>query len=140
MNSWEDLLLPAVALFLAFRLFRMFWPRVRPAVAAAEIAGGRAALIDVREPGEWTGGVAAGAMLLPLSDLHGERTQWRPFLERHRDRRLLLYCQSGTRSGLAAARLRREGFHAVNLGSLLGWRLAGGAVVTPSPSPSSPQP
>jgi rhodanese-related sulfurtransferase len=140
MNSWTDLLLPALGLYVAFRLFRMLRPRVRPASAAAEIAAGRAALVDVREPPEWAGGVAAGAVLLPLSDLHGERMQWRPFLERHRGRRLLLYCQSGTRSGLAAARLRREGFDAVNLGSLLGWRLAGGPVVNPSASLPSPQP
>jgi rhodanese-related sulfurtransferase len=140
MNSWTDYLLVAFALYAAFRLFRLLRPRVGPAAAAADMAAGRAVRVDVREPGEWASGVAAGASLLPLSDLHGDRTQWRPFLERHRGRRLLLYCQSGTRSGFAAARLRRDGFDAVNLGSLLGWRLAGGAVVAPSASPSSPIP
>ena len=76
-------------------------------------------------------GVAAGAMLLPLSGLSGKLGAWPAFLERNRGRRLLLYCQSGTRSGFAAARLRREGFDAVNLGTLLGWRLGGGKVVPP---------
>jgi rhodanese-related sulfurtransferase len=139
MNSWTDYLLPAFALYAAFRIFRLLRPRVRPAVATAAVAAGRAALVDVREAGEWKSGVAAGAVLLPLSDLQGKRVLWQTFLERNRGRRLLLYCQSGTRSGFAAARLRREGFDAVNLGTLLGWRLAGGSVVTPAPdSPSLP--
>jgi rhodanese-related sulfurtransferase len=137
MNSWTDYLLPAFALYAAFRIFRLLRPKIRPVVATADLAAGRAALVDVREPGEWTSGVAAGAALLPLSDLQGKRVLWQTFLERNRGRRLLLYCQSGTRSGFAAARLRREGFDAVNLGTLLGWRLAGGPVVAPASNSTS---
>lgn len=141
MSSWTDYLLPAFALYAAYRIFRLLRPSMRPAAATADVAAGRAALVDVREPGEWTSGVATGAALLPLSDLQGKRVLWQPFLERNRGRRLLLYCQSGTRSGFAAARLRREGFDAVNLGTLLGWRLSGGPVTTSAPeTPSSSLP
>jgi rhodanese-related sulfurtransferase len=82
-------------------------------------------IIDVREPAEWSAGVAAPAVLLPLSDLRGARQEWGPFLAENRERRLLLYCAAGGRSGLAASILRREGFAAQNLGSFHRWRAAG---------------
>lgn len=99
--------------------------------ARAAVEAGTAVLIDIREPAEWTGGVARDASLLPVSDLQGDRVQWRPFLARHKGRQLLLYCASGTRSGLAARRLRAEGYHAVNAGSLRAWDKAGWPVCPP---------
>jgi hypothetical protein len=57
--------------------------RVQPAEAAQRVADGNAVLIDVREPDEWAEtGVAAPAALLPLSDLDGDRKQWKKFLEK----------------------------------------------------------
>ena len=44
-------------------------PHVSPDEAAPRVRAGDAVLIDVREPDEWSGGVAKGAALLPLSDL-----------------------------------------------------------------------
>jgi len=82
-------------------------------------------LIDVREPGEWAGGVAEPALLCSLSDLRGPRAQWKSVLEANRDKELILYCASGARSGLAAGILRKEGFNAVNGGGFGGWRGAG---------------
>jgi rhodanese-related sulfurtransferase len=132
MNLWADLILLAATLYVLFRLVRVLRPAIPPATVTAALAAGQAVLVDVREPAEWESGVAAGAALLALSDLRGAREQWKPFLEQHRGRRLLLYCLSGTRSGLAAFQLRREGFDAVNLGTLTGWRRAGGKVVPPA--------
>ena len=105
--------------------------RVPITQAGAAVESGHAVLIDVREPAEWATGMAARAHGLPLSDLRIARERWQPFLEAHRGRRLFLYCQSGARSGLAAALLRREGFDAVNVGSFHAWRRAGWAVATP---------
>jgi len=101
--------------------------------AKAELRAGRAVLIDVREPAEWATGVARDAVRLPLSDLRGGRTEWRAFLEQNRERRLLLYCASGTRSALAARTLRAEGCDAVNAGSLRDWDRAGWPICTPRP-------
>ena len=96
-----------------------------PQEADKRIAAGTAVLIDVREPSEWAEGVAKPAVLLPLSDLSGERTKWKPFLERNHDKELLVYCRSGNRSGKAAGILSIEGFKVSNVGSLDAWKNAG---------------
>jgi len=93
--------------------------------AAARLSRGNAVLVDVREPEEWEGGVAAPAVLLPLSDLRGSRDAWRPFLESLGGRELILYCRSGNRSGIAADLLAGEGFSVANAGSFEQWQAAG---------------
>lgn len=120
--------LVAIALGLVVFLVLKFFIS-RPAVpvgdAFAAVKSGRAVLVDVREPREWRSGVAQPAELLPLSDLRGGRERWRPFLEKNRDKKLVLYCASGMRSAQAAAILRGEGFDAANLGGLSRWIDAG---------------
>jgi rhodanese-related sulfurtransferase len=106
-------------------------PGIDLAAAQAALKAGSAVLVDVREPGEWAGGVAKQAALMPLSDLRGPRAQWRAFLEKNTGKKLLLYCQSGSRSGMAAAQLRKEGLDAVNTGSLRDWDQAGWPVCKP---------
>jgi rhodanese-related sulfurtransferase len=97
---------------------------VAPQEAASLIADGSAVLVDVREPSEWEQGVAEPANLLALSDLMGKRQMWEPFLARHRDRELILYCLSGGRSGSAARLLAGEGYRVANLGGFSAWRAA----------------
>ena len=102
---------------------------------AGLVADGRAVLVDVREPEEWTTtGVAAPAHLLALGDLANGRKQWRPFLERNRDRELILYCLSGGRSAYAAGLLVAEGFSAGNMGRLESWLSAGLPIRHPNAS------
>jgi rhodanese-related sulfurtransferase len=108
---------------------------VPPAEAARLVAEGKALLIDVREPSEWRGGVVEGALLLPLSDLRGEREAWRPVLEAHPDKTLVLYCRSGNRSGIAAKILKEEGRAALNAGAFSAWKAAGHPVVVPETAP-----
>jgi rhodanese-related sulfurtransferase len=115
-------------------LFKSSGPAVRrvaPAEAAQLAAAGQAALIDVREPEEWTDGVAAPAALLALSDLSGSRQKWKPFLEKNRDKELIFYCLSGARSGSAARLLAKEGFRTANAGSIYDWSGAGLPVAKP---------
>jgi rhodanese-related sulfurtransferase len=101
-------------------------PTIAPAEAAQRVADGKAALIDVREPKEWTEtGVAAPAALLPLSDLNGDRKQWKEFLEKNRDKELILYCRTGSRSGRAAKLLAEEGYRTLNAGGFQDWQAAG---------------
>ncbi len=102
-----------------------------PAEIAKRVADGRAVLIDVREPSEWTDGVAAPALLLPLSDLRGERRAWAPVLAKNRDKELILYCRSGNRSGQAASILAGEGFRTANGGSFGRWASSGELTRTP---------
>jgi rhodanese-related sulfurtransferase len=107
--------------------------RVAPAEAAQLVREKKAVLVDVREPAEWASGVAQKAVLLPLSDLHGGRRQWQPFLDQMGDREILLYCRSGSRSGVAARALASEGFKTANAGSLHAWERAGLPVCRPKP-------
>lgn len=125
MSGWVQVVLGLALAYGAWRLFRLLRPGVGPAEAARAVAAGTAVVVDVREPDEWAAGVAEPARLLPLSDLQGARREWGPFLAEQRERRLLLYCAAGGRSGLAASILRREGFAAENLGSFHRWRAAG---------------
>lgn len=118
-----------------FKMLKMIFtpaPRLTPAECTDRIRQGNAILIDVREPGEWEGGVAQGATLLPLSDLNGARTQWQPFLAAHGDRELLVYCAAGGRSGIAAKVLVSEGRHAANTGGLSDWAATGWPTVKPA--------
>lgn len=106
-------------------------PRVNPLDRAHQVRAGEALLIDVREAGEWSRGVAQDAALLPLSDLTGSRTQWNALLAQTTGREILLYCASGGRSGIAARILAAEGFRTANTGGLSDWAAAGWPIVKP---------
>lgn len=98
-------------------------PRLAPADAAARVKAGTAILIDVREPAEWSEGVAAPAYLLPLSDLRDQRKKWTHVLATAKaaHQQILLYCRSGSRSGQAATVLAAEGFDVANIGGFRDW-------------------
>lgn len=86
-------------------------------------------ILDVREPGEWSGelGHIEGSTLIPLRHLTARATE----LEPHRDRELVVVCRSGVRSSTAAAILTSLGFERVyNLrDGILAWHEAGLPVV-----------
>ncbi len=80
------------------------------------------ALIDVREPPEFTGelGHVPGATLVPLATLAEVATAW------DLERDIVLVCRSGGRSARAATELVQRGFqHVYNLrGGMLAWNEA----------------
>jgi rhodanese-related sulfurtransferase len=65
-------------------------------------------LIDVREPSEYAAEHIPGAVLVPLSRFSPDKV---PVVK---DKKLVLYCRSGNRSGQAAERLLRSGFEEVS--------------------------
>lgn len=78
--------------------------------------------VDVRTPGEYARGHVAGARLIPHTEM---ASRWRE-LRGSRDKRLLVYCRSGSRSGNATRVLRSKGFtRAENAGGIGGLRRAG---------------
>lgn len=81
----------------------------------------QATILDVRGRTEWEAGHLPGAMHIPLGYLT-DRLDEIP-----RDRPVVIQCQSGARSAIAASVLRANGFeNAVNLrDGLDGWRAAG---------------
>ncbi len=88
---------------------------------ATKLDGGDVALLDVRGLGEWEEGRIPGAPNIPL----GHLTEGLDRLPR--DRPLVLSCQSGSRSAIAASLLRARGFeNVVNLsGGFDEWRASG---------------
>lgn len=94
-------------------------PEVDVTVAARRQGEGEL-LLDVREPDEFAEVHAAGAQLLPLSDLT-ERVAEVPL-----DRPVLVICRSGARSARAVEYLNERGGQATNVaGGTLAWVAAG---------------
>jgi rhodanese-related sulfurtransferase len=97
--------------------------QIDPEAAVGLLAQG-AALIDVREPEEWSLGRAAEAVHVPLGEL-AERLNELP-----RDRKLIMVCRSGIRSQTAAEALVEKGLPALNLaGGMQAWKAASFPVV-----------
>lgn len=69
-----------------------------------------ATLVDVRSPNEFSKDPIAGAINLPLEELHQN-------LDAFKSKACLLFCNSGTRSHIAAEKLKNEGIGEIfNLG------------------------
>jgi rhodanese-related sulfurtransferase len=96
-----------------------------PQQVAALHEQGEIELIDVREPGEHAAGRIAGSRLVSLTEL-AQQAESIP-----RDRPLVFYCRSGSRSAMATEAFRGAGFDAHNMsGGLLEWN-AGGLPLEP---------
>jgi rhodanese-related sulfurtransferase len=91
-----------------------------PQQADELIREGGAQLVDVREPYEHEAGRIAGSRHIELPQLPEEAASL------DRDRPILFYCRSGTRSALAADAFAASGYDARNLdGGLEAWVGAG---------------
>jgi rhodanese-related sulfurtransferase len=71
-------------------------------------------------------------VLLPFSDLTGQRDRWASFLAGVAGRELLIYCASGRRAGCVVRVLANEGFLVANTGGLAAWAQAGWPIVPTS--------
>jgi rhodanese-related sulfurtransferase len=81
---------------------------------------GGAQLVDVREPYEHEAGRIAGSLHIELQDLPAEAGSL------DRERPILFYCRTGSRSSLAADAFAASGYDARNLdGGLKAWVGAG---------------
>jgi hydroxyacylglutathione hydrolase len=96
-------------------------PQWTAADLAPRLAKGDVAVVDVRARSEWDAGHLPGVPNVPLATL-AEHLDALP-----RDRPLVLHCQGGGRSSIAAAMLQARGFdNVINLaGGFTGWRDAG---------------
>ena len=86
-----------------------------------EVASGRALLLDVRTQMEWNKSHAKNALRLDVNDIIGGKTDELP-----KDKKIYLYCRTGSRAGLAAELLKSRGYDAQNIGGLVDWGKAGG--------------
>ena len=98
-------------------------------IARAEFEAGRAVLIDIREPAEHARGVAAGARLLPMSQL-GSRLGEIP---QDPAQPVLLICNTQNRSRTTLKALRERGYGHVRYvsGGMSEWARRGWPMVKP---------
>jgi len=97
--------------------------------ARAEFEAGRAVLIDIREPDEHATGVAAGATLLPMSQI-GRRLAEIPA---DASQPVLLICNTQNRSSRTLRALRERGYAHVRYvdGGMSEWARRGWPMVKP---------
>ena len=109
-------------------LFGMFsWGRQNPDVisheeCAAAVKARSCDVIDVREPGEFTGGHVPGAVNRPLSGFDPQQLP--------SGKPVILICRSGGRSAQALSKARAAGRDDLRhyAGGTMGWQARGGAI------------
>jgi hydroxyacylglutathione hydrolase len=104
-------------------------PQVGAEELRARVEGGSAFLLDVRGAAEWEAGHLPGTA--PSGGAHGRHVPLGSLAERledlPRDRPLIVYCQGGARSAIAASVLQAHGFDEVYnfTPGYDGWRASG---------------
>lgn len=88
---------------------------------------GKAILVDVREDEELReSGTAEGALWMPTSKICDDDPEWTAFKANlPKDKKVILFCRSGNRSGRVAEFLRCEGYDTENAGGFKDWVAAG---------------
>ncbi len=109
----------------------LIWPAVRRAGGGASVSPLQATLLmnqnalvlDVRDAAEYEKGHMLNARNVPLGELEARAAE----LEKHKAKPVIVVCDTGNRSGRAAAALRKKGFEQVfTLGGGMGaWQQAG---------------
>ncbi len=79
-------------------------------------------LLDVRTKAERDSQKINGSIHIPLHELNTRVEE----LKKYKDKEIVCYCQTGSRSVSAAIILQKNGFNIANLrGGILGWNSAG---------------
>jgi rhodanese-related sulfurtransferase len=91
-----------------------------PREVAELVQSGRVELIDVRQAHEHEAGRIAGSRLIELAQLASQANTL------DRQRRIIFYCRTGSRSAMATELFRQAGYDAHNMaGGLQDWDEAG---------------
>jgi rhodanese-related sulfurtransferase len=103
--------------------------RVNLEQARAELEAGKVMLVDIRESREHKTGVAAGAVLLPMSEL-GEKIGLIP---KATDQPVLLICNTQNRSQATLKKLKQVGYENIRYvdGGMSQWAAKGWPMVAP---------
>ena len=104
-------------------------PKVGLEQARADHEAGRVVLIDIREPQEHATGVAAGAQLLPMSQLAQRLAE----IPQSADKPVYLICNTQNRSQATLGALLEQGYRHVHYvhGGMREWALRGWPMVPP---------
>lgn len=86
-------------------------------------------LLDVRTQGEYDEAHLEGAKLIPVGELQTRLSE----LDAEKEKELIVYCRSGSRSASASELLSKQGYKVANVeGGINAWQSAGKPVVTGS--------
>lgn len=112
----------AIIIWTEARRFTVGYQRVSPTDAVQLINHSDTLLLDVREDAELQQGMIEGAKHIPLGHLAQRIDELKP----HRDKHIVAYCRTGSRSAQACGVLRKHEFEKVsNLsGGLMAWQSA----------------
>ena len=101
--------------FIAFMLFKRLGQI--SSARARELVQAGAKLVDVRSAAEFASGHIPGAVNVPVGELGSKLKSLG-----EKDKPVIVYCASGTRSAMARSVLKGQGFAQVfNLGSMSRW-------------------
>lgn len=103
--------------------------RVTLEQARADHEAGKVMLVDIRETREHKTGVAAGAVLLPMSELPKKKS----LLPKNSDQPVLLICNTQNRSQATLKKLKQEGYENIRYvdGGMSQWAAKGWPMVAP---------
>ena len=125
MSTSQIIIYGVLALFILFYV-RRWWTtrsisRYSPQQANDRVKQGGTILLDVRTNGERSSNHIKGSLHIPLKEL-ARRTDE---LTRHKDKEIICYCQSGNRSLVAAAQLKKLGFKVADMtGGIADWNFS----------------
>ncbi len=103
----------AILAVVAVLMAKLLLTRRTPSAVVAQKLEAGATVVDVRSQAEFRTGAYRGAINVPLGDLPGKLQRIR------KDRPVVVYCASGSRSAMAARILKKAGYADVsNAGGL----------------------
>jgi phage shock protein E len=103
-------LIAAIVVFIAYFLGKNLFTKKKIRAAIAE----GAVVVDVRTPSEYAGGHYEGAINIPVDSISGKLEKIGP-----KDKPVIVYCASGSRSSAAAGILKAAGYQrVVNAGGI----------------------
>jgi rhodanese-related sulfurtransferase len=123
LTTSQIILYGLLALIILFYLRRFLVTRTIKRYTATQLADRLkepgSVLLDVRTSSERQAQHIPGSLHIPLQELQRRSAE----LEKHKNREVICYCQTGNRSIVAAVRLRRLGFNVADLeGGIAEWQ------------------
>lgn len=115
-------------LYFEYTKFASGLKALSPFAATKLLNEGEALFIDVRDDKEFKTGHVLNARNIPLSNID----KFMHELEKHKEKDVVVYCESGQRAQRAGAKLRKEGFTQLHIisGGLKEWEKANLPTVT----------
>lgn len=116
-----------IGLILIFKIaFASNLDSITPADAYKLQQDKKAVIVDVREADEVKAGKIKDALTIPLSLMEKNPAEFDKLVSSlPKDKKVLVYCRSGRRSGIVGEELQKRKFNVMNLGGFEGWKSTG---------------